>query len=261
MFSTEWKISQIRDMFPCLSIERIRFLLWEANGNVEETVEMAFELLNDRPSMSGVAPLEQQPINEDYRMVITRVIRENCSNAKHSMAVKQKVIIVRLKLMVSVEGIPKEQIKYILRSILQNCNCSIRFFDELIPCIQAAYEEKCVEVHVGIELPCDKSSNQDALIEFTKSFTVESGYGLEMQPYMEIQNIDRILTDIRPDHTNVDILWIGIGNMPNMGLFFIRGEYVTKYNASSNKLIVNSVCETKINNAAGEFLFCSVMII
>nr|CRZ22694.1 BMA-RRF-3, isoform a [Brugia malayi] len=244
-------------MFPCLSIERIRFLLWEANGNVEETVEMAFELLNDRPSMSGVAPLEQQPINEDYRMVITRVIRENCSNAKHSMAVKQKVIIVRLKLMVSVEGIPKEQIKYILRSILQNCNCSIRFFDELIPCIQAAYEEKCVEVHVGIELPCDKSSNQDALIEFTKSFTVESGYGLEMQPYMEIQNIDRILTDIRPDHTNVDILWIGIGNMPNMGLFFIRGEYVTKYNASSNKLIVNSVCETKINNAAGNHTLLS----
>ncbi|VDM08163.1 unnamed protein product [Wuchereria bancrofti] len=257
-------------MFPCLSIEQIRFLLWEANGNVEDTVEMAFELLNDRPSTSAVSPLEQS-INVDYRMAIRRnqftitsispvrdgLIRENYLNGKHSMAVKQKAIIVKLKLMVSVEGIPKEQIKYILKSILQNCNCSIRSFNELIPCLQAAYEEKCVEVQIGIELPCDKRSNQDALIEFTKSFTVESGYGLETQPYMEIQNIDRILTDIRPDHTNVDILWIGIGNMPNMGLFFIRGEYVTKYNTSSNKLIVNSVCETKINNAAGNHTLLS----
>lgn len=48
--------------------------------------------------------------------------------------------------------------------------------------------------------------------------------------------------------------------MPNMGLFFIRGEYVTKYNTSSNKLIVNSVYETKMNNAAGEYLFSNMMI-
>ncbi|EFO21905.2 RNA dependent RNA polymerase [Loa loa] len=165
--------------------------------------------------------------------------------------------MVRLKFTISKEGIPKEQIKYILRNILKNCNCSIRSFDELIPCVQADYEEKCVEVHVEIELSCDRRSSQEVLIDFTKSFTMESGYSLEMQPYMEIRNMDGILTDIRPDHANIDILWIGIGNMPNMGLFFIRGEYVTKYNTSSNKLIVNSVCETKMNNAAGNHTLLS----
>lgn len=55
----------------------------------------------------------------------------------------------------------------------------------------------------------------------------------------------------RADHQNIDILWLGIGNMPNMGMFFIRGEYVTKYNTVSNRTVVNSVHETKMNNAAG----------
>ncbi|VDO50757.1 unnamed protein product [Onchocerca flexuosa] len=45
--------------------------------------------------------------------------------------------------------------------------------------------------------------------------------------------------------------------MPNMGLFFIRGEYVTKYNTSSNKSVVNSVYETKMNDAAGNHTLLS----
>ncbi|CAG9535546.1 unnamed protein product [Cercopithifilaria johnstoni] len=262
-------------MFPCLSIEQVRFLLREANGNMVDAVEMAFELLNDTSSTSNSLLLKQSMIG-DYGLAATgdqlitasllssssepirnEIINESCRNGKHSMAVERKVITVKLKLMISVEGVPKKQIKYILKNILQHCNCSIRSFNKLMPCLQAAYEEKCVEVHVEVELSCDKRSNQEALIDFTKSFITESGYGLEMQPYMEILHIDRVLTDVRPDHANVDILWLGIGNMPNMGLFFIRGEYVTKYNTCSNKLIVNSVCETKMNNAAGNHTLLS----
>uniref|UniRef100_A0A0R3RPA9 RNA-directed RNA polymerase n=1 Tax=Elaeophora elaphi TaxID=1147741 RepID=A0A0R3RPA9_9BILA len=284
-------------MFPCLSIEQIQLLLNEANGNMDDVVEMAFELLNDIPSTSTSSLLEQPITGGDAlatkRDQFTRtslslsssepiqndVISVSCSIGKRSTIVERRIITVRLKLMISVEGVPKEQIKYILKNILQQlkfflrvkilttekslreiiskCDCSIRSFDELIPCLQAAYEEKCVEVHVVIELSCDGRSNQETLIDFTKSFIAESGYGLEMQPYMEIRNIDRLLTDIRPDHSNVDILWLGIGNMPNMGLFLIRGEYVTKYNACSNKLIVNSICETKMNNAAGNHTLLS----
>ncbi|VDK85234.1 unnamed protein product [Onchocerca ochengi] len=258
-------------MFPCLTIEQIHRLLKETNGNIDAMIEMAFEFMNDTPSTSSSLPLGQS-MNEGYRLaestrnpssssssepIRNSLINENCSNGEHSMAVEQRFVIVSLKFVISIEGVPKEQIKYILRKILQNCKCSIRSFGELIPCLQAAYEEKCVEVHVGIELSCDKRSDQEALIDFTKSFIIESGYSLEMQPYMEIRNIDRILTDIRADHANVDILWMGIGNMPNMGLFFIRGEYVTKYNTSSNKSVVNSIYETKMNDAAGNHTLLS----
>ncbi|KAM3728655.1 RNA-dependent RNA polymerase [Dirofilaria immitis] len=274
MFSVEWKISQIRDMFPCLTIEQVHFLLKEANGNIDDAIEMAFEFLNDTPSTSSSSPLGQSKIgSHDFATTQNQClttsssssserirkssISESCANGNLSRSTEQKTITVRLKFMISVEGVPMEQIKYLLKRILQNCNCSIRSFGELIPCLQAAYEEKCVEVHIGVELSCEKGSNHDALIDFTKLFVIESGYGLEMQPYMEIRNIDRILTDIRADHANINILWLGIGNMPNMGLFFIRGEYVTKYNTSSNKSVVNSVYETKMNNATGNHMLLS----
>lgn len=59
----------------------------------------------------------------------------------------------------------------------------------------------------------------------------------------------------------MDIIWLGMGNMPNMGLFLIRGEYVAKYNTSSNKLIINSVRETKVNNAAGDLVNQYVLVV
>uniref|UniRef100_A0A915PTN4 RNA-directed RNA polymerase n=1 Tax=Setaria digitata TaxID=48799 RepID=A0A915PTN4_9BILA len=248
----------------------------EANGNMNDIVEMAFKLLADTPIASNSSPVNDQLMIGDYELSTTRnhcmavssssllseslrngqVIESN-TNGKCSVAKEQKIVTLKLKFMISVEGVPKGQIKYMLRKILRSCNCSVRSFDELISCLQAAYEEKCIEVNVAVILSYDESSSQEALIAFTKSFVLESGYSLEMQPYMEIRNIDQIFTDIRADHANIDILWLGIGNMPNMGLFFIRGEYITKYNTISNKSIMNSVFETKMNHAAGSHTLLS----
>ncbi|VDN24367.1 unnamed protein product [Gongylonema pulchrum] len=72
-----------------------------------------------------------------------------------------------------------------------------------------------------------------------------------MQPYMEVRNIDKIFDELKAVHQNINITWLGIGNMPNMGIFFVRGEYITRYNENSNKTIINWASETKLNNAAG----------
>lgn len=52
----------------------------------------------------------------------------------------------------------------------------------------------------------------------------------------------------------MDIVWLAVGNMPNAGTFFIRGEYVTKYNTRSN-CIKDAIPETKTSNAAGWIFF------
>ncbi|EFO18636.1 hypothetical protein LOAG_09861 [Loa loa] len=74
-------------MFPCLTIEQVRLLLREANGNVNDTAEMAFDLLNDTPSTSSSSPLEQSIIREAIR---NGAMSESCSNGKHSMAMGRK---------------------------------------------------------------------------------------------------------------------------------------------------------------------------
>lgn len=44
-----------------------------------------------------------------------------------------------------------------------------------------------------------------------------------------------------------------MGNMPNAGLFLIRGEYTTGFNGNSNKQLPPPG-ESSVNNVSGKFL-------
>lgn len=45
--------------------------------------------------------------------------------------------------------------------------------------------------------------------------------------------------------------WLGLGNMPNMGTYFIRGEYRTGYNAISNRSLLYNMPGSQINFVTG----------
>lgn len=97
-----------QDMFPCLSIEQVRHLLNEASGNMDDAVEMIFELLNDTPSTSNLSPVEES-ISGGYELVDTlnhftitsllsppsepnqnEAISESYSNRRHSITMERK---------------------------------------------------------------------------------------------------------------------------------------------------------------------------
>ncbi|VDM96403.1 unnamed protein product [Thelazia callipaeda] len=281
MSSIEWK-----DLFPWLTADHAHSLLSDVNEILDDAIEIALRISDNTPNTSTSSC--EQSDQERYSM-LTALVNPSQTLTSPSPPLLDLTecqhLLVKLRFVISEEGVPKEQIGYMLRKNLRNaymrdekfleksssrfyenykggriylqCNCSIRSFDRINSCLQASYEEKCVEVYVAVELLCSEKSVREILIDFIKSFNNESGYGLEMQPYLEVRNIDQIFTDTKTDHENVDILWLGIGNMPNFGLFFIRGEYVTKYNTESNKLILNPVSETKINNATGSHMLLS----
>ncbi|EPB67470.1 hypothetical protein ANCCEY_13436 [Ancylostoma ceylanicum] len=59
----------------------------------------------------------------------------------------------------------------------------------------------------------------------------------------------------QPQHNNVTLTSMAIGNMPNPGIFFVRGDYVTNYNEISNRRINEKAGKTamktyKVQNPA-----------
>lgn len=50
-----------------------------------------------------------------------------------------------------------------------------KFCGKLTPCLQAAYEEKCMEVHATLKVAFTGLDEKGALIEYIKSFVSRSG--------------------------------------------------------------------------------------
>lgn len=46
-------------MFQCLSVERARSLITEVDGNMDDAIELAFDVVNNSPSTSGSSPFDR----------------------------------------------------------------------------------------------------------------------------------------------------------------------------------------------------------
>ncbi|KHN85807.1 RNA-dependent RNA polymerase 1 [Toxocara canis] len=292
MLSSEWNLMRLRDLLPHFSLQQCRNLLAEADGDLADAIELAFETPNADEHAGSSTSSDVSPSAEASRSpteapspamaatvvdisppspAATRITSSpvsapaTCTN--HALCTSAETIgrqpvgtlgktehgsstTLSLKIYVPVEGLPTDQIVHDINEVLRKCSCSIRRIGRPVACLQAAYEERCTEISASVQLRSRGASLQESLIEFAEQFINQTGYGLSMQPSMDIRNVDKVFSQICAEHSNVDIVWIAFGNMPNTGTFFVRGEYITKYNTRSNS-IKDAIPETKTSNAAG----------
>uniref|UniRef100_A0A915BR60 RNA-directed RNA polymerase n=1 Tax=Parascaris univalens TaxID=6257 RepID=A0A915BR60_PARUN len=263
MLSKEWDVMRLKDLLPHVSLQQCRRLLAGTGGDLGDAVELAFEASatsSDGFVCSGASSdvIPRTASNTpSLPLASAHISCASCSSAevisKQTVSATRRqssVTLLILKITVAVEGLPNEQIMHNIREVLCKCGCTIERIGHPVARLQAAYEERYAEICADVQLKSNETSSQESLIEFAENFVNETGYGLSMQPLMEIRNIDTIFSQISAEHANVDIVWLAVGNMPNAGTFFIRGEYVTKYNTRSN-CMRDAIPETKTSNAAG----------
>ncbi|VDL73713.1 unnamed protein product [Nippostrongylus brasiliensis] len=145
-----------------------------------------------------------------------------------------------LKFIVSYNVGPAELVKGILMRTLVKCGCSQIALDRssLIP--RAEYEEQACEYWYQALIRPPHSEEQDAtIVRFIQKLCYYLGGGFHNQILAEFPGLKLFFPEVRPQHTNVIVTSMAIGNMPNPGLFFVRGDYITNYNEISNSFFMN----------------------
>ncbi|KAH7730752.1 CBN-RRF-3 protein [Aphelenchoides avenae] len=146
-----------------------------------------------------------------------------------------------------------DQVRQFIDSVLQKCACVEYTLAEPVECVQASYEARRLEVAGTVVLDADRKLAFNALQEFLTQFTVRSGVAMEIQPHLEVQDLATIIPAVSTplSEYHLDVRWICMGNMPNAGLFLIRGEYTTGFNGNSNKQLPPPG-ESSVNNVSGD---------
>ncbi|KAF8382708.1 rrf-3 [Pristionchus pacificus] len=103
----------------------------------------------------------------------------------------------------------------------------------------ADYEIMMKEHIVNVQIPVSSESTvQIALAAFLSRFSTESRGGLQNQLMIEIPKLSTVFNEIRTEDNQIGLGNFALGNCPNPGLFFVRGNYFTKVNSmpSNTKL-------------------------
>ncbi|GMT04159.1 hypothetical protein PENTCL1PPCAC_26333, partial [Pristionchus entomophagus] len=99
----------------------------------------------------------------------------------------------------------------------------------LIP--SADYEIMMKEHLLNVQINvASESTVHSALAAFLSRFSKESRGGLHNQLMIEIPKLSSVFNEIRTDDNYVGVNNIALGNCPNQGLFFVRGNYFSKSN-------------------------------
>ncbi|WKY17144.1 hypothetical protein Q1695_001623 [Nippostrongylus brasiliensis] len=165
-----------------------------------------------------------------------------CNNdtCKFRERLRRYDVEVMLKFIVSYNVGPAELVKGILMRTLVKCGCSQIALDRssLIP--RAEYEEQACEYWYQALIRPPHSEEQDAtIVRFIQKLCYYLGGGFHNQILAEFPGLKLFFPEVRPQHTNVIVTSMAIGNMPNPGLFFVRGDYITNYNEISNSFFMN----------------------
>ncbi|EYB83654.1 hypothetical protein Y032_0332g2788 [Ancylostoma ceylanicum] len=128
----------------------------------------------------------------------------------------------------------------ILARVLLQSGCHQFELKRVDPTPRAEYEEQASEYWYFITLtPEGDEEHDEMIVHFVEKFCYFVGGGFHDQILAEFPEIKVIFGEVRPQHNNVTLTSMAIGNMPNPGIFFVRGDYVTNYNEISNSFFTN----------------------
>ncbi|KAK0409122.1 hypothetical protein QR680_004350 [Steinernema hermaphroditum] len=158
-------------------------------------------------------------------------------NSVAKVPAQSRSVTFTIRVSVSQEGIPRSLIIHTILSVLRSSGCFNIHLDRPANAMQADYEDRRLEISGKVSVLAGRMDAWQVIIKLTSKFCAETGMGLEMQPFLEVEAFDRYFDEITPNHDNCHILWFAFGSMPNDGLFVTRGDYISGYNKRSNKLI------------------------
>ncbi|GMT32410.1 hypothetical protein PFISCL1PPCAC_23707, partial [Pristionchus fissidentatus] len=106
--------------------------------------------------------------------------------------------------------------------------------DSVVRCARlpsADYETQMKEHTINVQIPVPSgSARQSALASFLSRFTTQSRGGLHNQVMIEIPKLTSVFNEIRTDDSDVLVNNLALGNCPNPGLFFVRGNFFSRNN-------------------------------
>ncbi|KAF1765131.1 hypothetical protein GCK72_005083 [Caenorhabditis remanei] len=104
---------------------------------------------------------------------------------------------------------------------------------------RAAYEEKAyvIEGHI-ILTPNDEVEDKAELFsEFVTKFSSKITGMLQDQCFLEVPKMQKLFTKITPQHVDINVSGMAIGNCVNPGMFLVRGDFISQE---------NTVCSVKL---------------
>lgn len=106
---------------------------------------------------------------------------------------------------------------------------------------RAAYEEKAyvVEVHLVLTPSVEVQDKATLFADFVSKFTGKITGMLHDQIFLEVPKMQNLFTKISPQHVDINISGLAIGNCPNPGLFLVRGDFISQE---------NTVCSVKLQS-------------
>ncbi|VDM65041.1 unnamed protein product [Strongylus vulgaris] len=123
-----------------------------------------------------------------------------------------------------------------LARVLLQSGCHRFELKRVDPTPRADYEEQAFEYNYHITLSAEgEEEHEEMIVRFAEKFCYFVGGGFHEQILAEFPGMKLIFGEVRPQHNNVTLTSMAIGSMPNPGLFFVRGDYVTNYNEISNR--------------------------
>ncbi|VDP16711.1 unnamed protein product [Heligmosomoides polygyrus] len=135
---------------------------------------------------------------------------------------------------------PRSLVTRTLAKMLLKCGSPNFSIKRISPIPRAEYEEQAFEYwYQAVVVPEPDSVQDSAVVIFVRKLSNFLAGGFHYQILAEFPGIRHIFTEIRPQHNNVTVVNLAVGNMPNPGLFFVRGDYVTGYNEISNSFFMN----------------------
>ncbi|ULU04358.1 hypothetical protein L3Y34_017258 [Caenorhabditis briggsae] len=106
---------------------------------------------------------------------------------------------------------------------------------------RAAYEDKAyvIEAHLILTPSVAAFDKNDLFAQCITKFTRKTKGMLQDQCFLEVPKMHQFFPKITPQHVDINVSAIGLGNCINPGLFLIRGDYI------SND---NTVCSVKLQS-------------
>lgn len=152
-----------------------------------------------------------------------------------------------LKMFIPIGTVPLANVKLQLDELFKKCFVTSHTLVRRSVMPRAEYEEQLAEWRMTVNVIDEAASGSGLklksrvtmLLAFLDRFCYYSSVGLHDQLFIELPGVPKIVNEVRPQHANIPVATIAIGNCPNPGLFFVRGDYISAFNGISNKFLSN----------------------
>ncbi|KAK5967222.1 RNA-dependent RNA polymerase [Trichostrongylus colubriformis] len=198
--------------------------------------------ITSKQSQDGVFEIKNSISASAYSAILT-VPASGCNDEEtgSTHCRRKGVFDLTIKFTVSHIG-PPTLLEEILSRLLFKSGCRQFIRRRVAPVPRAEYEEQACEYwYQAVIIPVLDERQDEMMVQFIQKICYFLGGGFHEQILAEVPGLRMVFAEVRPQHNNVTLTSMAIGNMPNPGMFLVRGDYITNYNEISNSFFLSCV--------------------